>query len=59
MKQAQPLGQRMDQARARFRRGEKAMEALQRRKRLSSKRSRRWFRLKWTWTSSCRKPHCQ
>ena len=33
MKQAQPLGQKMDQARARFRRavesGEKAMEALQ------------------------------
>ena len=55
MKQAQLLGQKMDHARARFRRaaesGEKAMDALQVQARIPN--------TKRTWASSCRKPRCQ
>ena len=63
MKQAQSLGQKMDPARARFRRpvGSGGMRCKRCRRpwRVSSKRSRRTCKPRQTWTCSSWKPRCQ
>ena len=60
MKQAQPLGQKMDQARARFRcavvSGEKAMQALHKPLENFEQAQQEVARPRQTWRCSCRKP---